>query len=517
MKYNNFLRPFLLVGITTLFFSCKKDYLEQGPSNAVSQTQLLATVEDSKGILNGAIQSLFAFGVGGSTGHDNYGQKSFDCASDLMGTDIVVNSAGFGWYNRDYQYVNWGLATNNSRSDVAWTRYYDLIKRMNNILGIVDNISGSQIERETLKGQALGVRAYAYYYLINYMQQTYKGNESKPGVPIYTESKLLTARNTVADVYAQILSDLKNAETLLANKTVTDKTNISINVIYGFRARVALLMNDWKVAADYANKAYTAGATFQLMTPTLYRDGFAKISNPEWIWGSLIPTAQATIYASFFSHFDVSTGGYAALGGQKKIPKDLYDLIPVGDVRKTMFQQSAALATSPSIYTDPIKQGGTIYSAPSSLSPAYNQVKFRVPVVGSWGADYLLMRAAEMYLIEAEAKARDGNEAGAKTVLENLIKTRYPAYSASSFSGVALVNEILLQRRIELWGEGFSLIDIKRTNKGLNRPTGAGNHGTPNLDPVVFTQPDASPRFLMRIPQRELDNNASLTGADQNP
>jgi hypothetical protein len=51
----------------------------------------------------------------------------------------------------------------------------------------------------------------------------------------------------------------------------------------------------------------------------------------------------------------------------------------------------------------------------------------------------------------------------------------------------------------------------------LNRPTGAGNHGSPNLDPSVYTVPDNDPRFLMRIPQRELDNNPALTPADQNP
>jgi len=98
-----------------------------------------------------------------------------------------------------------------------------------------------------------------------------------------------------------------------------------------------------------------------------------------------------------------------------------------------------------------------------------------------------------------------------------MVKVRFPAYSAGTRSGAALIAEILLQRRIELWGEGFGLLDIKRLKTGLNRPTGPGNHGAPNFNPVVYTTGPADNRFLMRIPQRELDNNASMTPADQNP
>jgi hypothetical protein len=194
---------------------------------------------------------------------------------------------------------------------------------------------------------------------------------------------------------------------------------------------------------------------------------------------------------------DIRTGGYAALGGQKKITKALYDQIPVGDVRKTVFRTPASTSTT---------------------NPPYNQLKFQVPsTTNKWEADYLYMRASEMYLIEAEALARQGQDAQAQLVLETLVKARYPAYSAAGLSGTDLLNEILLQRRIELWGEGFSLFDIKRLKTGLNRPTGTGNHGAPSYDPGVYTMPDADPRFLLRIPQRELDNNPNMTPADQNP
>jgi hypothetical protein len=300
----------------------------------------------------------------------------------------------------------------------------------------------------------------------------------------------------VQDVYTRIVADLTEAETLMTGKTRTTKNYMDISVIRGFRARVALAMEDWANASKYAN---LAKAGYALMTTTQYtaRNAFSSISNPEWMWGSIIPAAEATIYASFFSHIDPNVGGYAALGQQKKITKDLYDQIPTGDVRKTVFRTPGTGTTT---------------------IPDYCQLKHQVPDLSNrWQADYLYMRASEMYLIEAEALARQGNDAGARTVLEALVKVRNPAYSAGTRAGAALVAEVLLQRRIELWGEGFGLLDIKRLKLGLNRPTGAGNHGAPSFNPVVYTTGPADNRFLMRIPQRELDNNASMTPADQNP
>lgn len=492
-KIISYIAPFLLL----VAVSCKKDYLETKPSNAVTQQEIFGKLNSVYSALDGVVKQQFAYGIGASTGHDNYGQKSFDLQSDLQGNDMVVHSQGYGWYNADYNLTEWGRPANGRQSDNAWYFYYDVIKQVNTIINNIDGVAdATATQKELVKGQSLGLRAYAYYYLANYFQQTYKGNETKPGVPIYTTVSIEAgARGTVKDVYTQIISDLTAAETLLTGKARTSKANMDVTVVQGFRARVAQLMEDWPTAATYAKKAQTG---YTLMTAAQYTafTAFSAVTNAEWMWGSIIPADQATIYASFFSHIDIRTGGYAALGGQKKITKALYDLIPAGDVRKTVF-----------------KTPGT----GTSSNPDYNQLKHQVPVAGSWAADYLYMRASEMYLIEAEALARQSQDAAARVVLENLIKTKMPTYSAAAFSGAGLLSEILLQRRIELWGEGVSLIDIKRLNQGLNRPTGAGNHGSPNFDPGVYTTAPADPRFLMRIPQRELDNNSKMTTADQNP
>lgn len=487
---------FLVSVFALAIAGCKKDYLETQPTGAELESTVYSKYAAVQATLSGLYQTMYNFAVGGG-GHADYGQKSFDLMNDLMGNDMVVHTQGYGWYNTTYQYTAWGLATTGSNSDDAWVRYYGMVKQSNILVNNVDNVQDATAdEKDLIRGQALGIRAYAYYYLANYFQQTYKGNESKPGVPVYTaDTTGGKPRGTLQDVYTQIVADLTQAETLLNGKPRASKVNVDVSVVRGLRARVAMLMEDWPTAATKANQArqgYALMTSAQYTTPS----AFSSAANPEWMWGSIIPADQATIYASFFSHMDIRTGGYAALGQQKKITKALYDQIPAGDVRKTVFRTPGTGTTS---------------------NPDYNQLKHQVPNAGSWAADYLYMRAAEMYLIEAEALARQGQDGPAATVLESLVQTRFPAYTAAGLTGAALINEILLQRRIELWGEGFSLIDIKRLKQGLNRPTGAGNHGAPSFNPGVYTTNPEDPRMIMRIPQRELDNNVSMTPADQNP
>jgi hypothetical protein len=125
------------------------------------------------------------------------------------------------------------------------------------------------------------------------------------------------------------------------------------------------------------------------------------------------------------------------------------------------------------------------------------------------------MRASEMYLIEAEAQARQGGakEVTARNTLFALVSTRNPSYVLSANSGTALIDEIVLQRRIELWGEGFRFFDLKRMNLPLNR------NGANHVSAVIaglFDVPADDPRWEFLIPRDELNANKALVG-QQNP
>jgi hypothetical protein len=115
-----------------------------------------------------------------------------------------------------------------------------------------------------------------------------------------------------------------------------------------------------------------------------------------------------------------------------------------------------------------------------------------------------------MYLIEAEAKARAGQDGAAATALFTLAKQRDPNYVLSTNTGQALIDEIMVQRRVELWGEGFRFYDLKRLNLPLDR-TGS-NHITSLA--VVFNVPAGDKSWEYLIPQQEINTNPLC---EQNP
>jgi len=120
------------------------------------------------------------------------------------------------------------------------------------------------------------------------------------------------------------------------------------------------------------------------------------------------------------------------------------------------------------------------------------------------------MRAGEMYLIEAEALARAGDEAGAKAVFDELMLNRNPSWTSTSRTGQAFIDQIMIHRRIELWGEGFRFTDLKRLNIGFSRPT--PNH-TVSICRVLTMDP-GDPEWQFLIPQAEIDANNNIV---QNP
>jgi hypothetical protein len=142
---------------------------------------------------------------------------------------------------------------------------------------------------------------------------------------------------------------------------------------------------------------------------------------------------------------------------------------------------------------------------------AYTSIKFGMKSgVGSTvnDNDWPLMRVEEMILIQAEGLARSGNEAEARKVLENFVRTyRDPAYDVNGRS-LSLVNEIWFQRRVELWCEGFFMSDAKRLGKPVVRFHGAGTTNFPEA--WQFNVAADNAYLNMRFPTTEMNNNRGI-------
>jgi hypothetical protein len=486
----------LFIGLAGLFFltSCNKDFLDTDNKEFVSAEQLEelaasspeALLAVSEGILGGSYSYLREFNTWADGGgrHDDFGQKSIDLGLDLMSNDAV--QVVDHWFGNYYSYR--GRTEPFSTTHVIWNFYYSIIKNMNDIIAFIPE----DVEEESLlyvKGRALSLRGMSYFNLVRVYQHTYSENQGAAGVPIYDGTSFDgQPRSSVQEVYDQVLTDLQEAYTLLEGYARPAITDVDQSVVAGLLARVYLEMEDYANAADMANQARQG---YPLMSNDDWLGGFSNINNAEWMWGADIDAETSTIYASFFSHMGNLDPGYAGLlRVYKAIDARLYDAIPDTDVRKAAFAGD---------------------NDPSGL-PKYANKKF-YDLVSFFEGDYLYMRAAEMYLIEAEALANSGDEAGAKQVLFELISPRDPNYTLSANSGQALLDEIYLHRRIELWGEGFAWYDQKRLGVDLVREYAGSNH--PALGNFNFAY--NANEMIYQIPEDEINANDQINDADQNP
>ena len=122
--------------------------------------------------------------------------------------------------------------------------------------------------------------------------------------------------------------------------------------------------------------------------------------------------------------------------------------------------------------------------------------------------DWPLMRVEEMILIQAEGLVRSGNREAGKQILEDFVRSYRDSIYSADASGRTLEDEIWYQRRIELWGEGFSNNDTRRLGKPLVRFTDASRSNVPAA--FRFNMPADDGWWLMRFPKAETNTNLAI-------
>lgn len=473
--------------------SCNSDFLDRAPSDKYTDNMLLKTTEGGKMILDGTLRRTY-LGTPVYASQGQFGQKAVDVMLEMMCEDYFTGDGMWGYYESWYAWQEHRNASSED-NEFVWMYYYGTIDNMNLLLTNVEAMEGPQEERDNLKGQAYALRAHCYSKLIQLFAERYKpeGGNNQLGVPIYTRpTDKGKARSTVDEVYSRILTDVDSAIVLLTEDR-NHKSYLNLNVAQGIKAEILLTMGKYAEAADMAHKARQG---YPLMSVNDFKAGFNDISNAEWIWGVQIKGDQSTIYGSYFSHVDPCSIGYNELGNEKRCNSQLYEKMGENDVRKAVCVSG---------------DGGVLTSANGDFEVLpYTVNKFRLPSYSSWAADYCYMRAAEMYLIEAEGLARSNQSAVAADVLFELVSARDPDYQKPSVTGDELIEEILLQRRMELLGEGFRFLDLKRLNMSLDR-SDKGHDPTFNK-PLKVEAGDKRWQFL--IPIQEMNSNPEMKQND---
>lgn len=474
------------------FTACKKDYLDTMPTDAYPAEDVFASVSNAWNAINGIHRSLYIQ----YDNQDQGGQGSMNIINDMLGDDLVMTATGTGWYNTTYQ---WRMHRNASATllNYSYFFYYKIISNANMILSHIDAAPGNDADRKNIKGQAFAYRAWAHFNLVQYFAIRYdatKKPNTQAGIPLMTEVTTVgQPRATVEEVYTQINADVDSAIVNLgAGSASPNKSHIDVNVAKGIKARVALTQQDWATAAKYAAEAK---AGYTLMSNAAYVAGFNDYSNVEWMWGSHQISEQTTYFYSFFAFMSANFNSSAIRTNPKAINSLLYNQISDTDVRKKVW--------SPTGTDVPVPAGG--------LVRPYINKKFLAVSSSSSVGDVVNMRAAEMYLIEAEADARQGLDAAAADVLYTLAVNRDPSYVRSTNTGDALLQEILVQRRAELWGEGFRFFDLKRMNQSLDRN---GSNHTSTLTNGLMTMPAGDVQWQFLIPQDEINANKAIEQND---
>ena len=103
MKFNiKIYIPVTTLGLSLLLSGCGDSFLEKSPSDYITSGDLQEVAKWNSNILMGqalgTYSTTFAMNSGGTGGHDDFGQKSVDIATDLMSGDMVIMSQGYGWF-----------------------------------------------------------------------------------------------------------------------------------------------------------------------------------------------------------------------------------------------------------------------------------------------------------------------------------------------------------------------------------------------------------------------------------
>lgn len=463
-----------------LFTSCS-DFLTEEPKQEQSNELTFATFDG----VNKAAAAMY-----GMFQSDAWYDGEFTLMSELRcgNAKNPTSVPGSGRYRTDTQWIYSDRSTS-----PLWSYAYYTIARANNVINNLDDkvgVDATQQQVNNVKAEALFIRALCYFDLVITYCQPYNYNateDDKMGVPLVlvTENGK-PARDSKENVYNQIVADLLQAESIMADdyvrSGVTDKAATPTKpAIQALLSRVYLYMNKWQEAADYATKVIN-NKKYELAPADAYAAMFSAATAPAG--GEIIFEVYGSDKNEYWDNSGwahlpyMTTTDDQGSHGDVCATKDLYDLYSDGDVRKSMFKQHG------NDYF-PTKYSGK----PKDSDPKYTNVP--------------ILRLSEMYLNRAEAIINGASVQGvtAESDLRKIATVR-----GASQTAAATKQGVFDERRRELAFEGHITADYARCNKSMTRKD---FDDSKNKD-VTFP----SYMWALPIPNRERTANPNVA---QNP
>ena len=442
----------------------------------------------------------------------------------IEGCDPNLWLAAYTWQPKMYEQMEKAGLSN---ADIYFT-HYSLILGANAILDYIGDVGDDDENAISLvTAQALALRGFFYFNLVNIFGQPYNSNPEGLGIPLKLNSGIEEnelKRNTVKEVYEQILKDLLEAErlylTLPQDLQWQPKYRTSLPMVQLLLSRAYLYMEDWENAATYADKVIKNN-NFQLLNlnsvPTEQESEYGNIvpmylnyhsytnsTETIWVYANLDDVTN-WVYNPYkgeedrpffrasdelIKSFNESTGD---LRKDRYIVRSKYEMSIDGEEPNPMPQAFGKISVGEESYWQPLK-GSNIFGRSLRLSEAFLN---------------FCEAKAMSYKLNGDAEARTE----ALRVLNELRQNRFAPtdYKTQDISDPdALITFIHDERRRELCFEDHRWFDLRRWGmKGFTHtwyPDATSK--------IVYTLQDNDPSFTLPLPPSALDLNKQL---EQNP
>lgn len=474
--------------------------LDKYPEDAILANQAITTVEQADQAVIGIYSSFLSSAL-----YSGYLTLLPDLQADLA---YAIN----GYTNTYGDIWRWNILATNREIEAVYASLYDVIGRCNFLLDNADKLKKTLTDDDMLDrleqycGEAYMARALAYSELIKLFCNTYENDakaQSEPGVVLRTHyySDEPIERATLYDSYQLVIKDLERAAEILTlgddynpstDGAVFNSTYFNEYTAYALRARVALYMNDFDSAIEYATKVIDSDYFVLSSTNEMYNANYSYYqymwtsdNSTEVIWKIGFTTTQyGGALGRVFFNYD-----YTSLKPDYVPAQWVLELYAEQDLRyPTFFQTYQTGHTHQLMWPLLMKYWGN--------EDLYNQAQLlhvSMPKV---------FRLSEQYLIRAEAYAQQGEYSKAGKDITTLREARYASYGGGTSMNAENAMTIIEEERVkELYMEGFRLTDLKRWHKGFERTP--QEQSIENGSSLVVEKDH--PLFVWPIPQHELE------------
>lgn len=489
-KIKTITRTFALISMLSALqlTSCSEaEYLDKTPPTDLAGSDAFTSPQRIESLVNGIYREVKS---------NNYYGGRYILYLDARGEEFINTTV-----NSFTGFDAWAHTYNTGSNDVVnvWADAYSTINMANIVIAGVQ--ANTDVVGETLAAQYIAeakfLRAFAYFSLVTVFAQPYVAdNGASPGLPLRLQAETQggnndLARSSVADVYTQIINDLNDAEADLPESHATailNATRAHRNTAIALKTRVFLTQGNWNAVIQEAAKiapqtsapfSSTSGVALQLQQAP------AEITTTAMISAFMSLTSSEAIFSMPFTELDMLSGQSA--------PGYIYN----GNAEYYM-NPAAILGESQWAETDARRS----FLRHNTSNDRYYLAKF------GFNAPYLnpipLIRYSEVLLNYAEAAAETGNLGLAANLLQAVHARSDESYEfppSALASSEALVEAILIERRIELLGEGLRSNDIMRrllTFPAKPGPTPAG------------AVPPSSENYIWPMSNNELVNNSLI-------